>query len=147
MTPIWSGAEEITRIWRIGHRYNAILRPLYFNKRPIDHIAHLRNQFKSINIFKQSYDYIIMLISRKNQLSPFLRIEWSFIVKLWVPFSLGCFVPILVEIDHWLCRGKCLKLVNVFSLFCYNLPLEKSVALHLNKLEVPSPKDAFSKIG
>ena len=28
------------------------------NKRPMGHIAHLRNQFKSINTFELSYDYI-----------------------------------------------------------------------------------------
>ena len=28
------------------------------NKRPMGHIAHLRNQFKSMNTFKRSYDYI-----------------------------------------------------------------------------------------
>ena len=28
-----------------------------YNKRPMGHIAHVRNQFKSINTFAQSYDY------------------------------------------------------------------------------------------
>ena len=32
--------------------------------------------------------------------------------------------------------------VNIFSLFLNYLPLEKGGALHLNKLESPSPKDA-----
>ena len=32
------------------------------NKRPMGHIGYLRNQFKSINIFEQSYDYITTLI-------------------------------------------------------------------------------------
>ena len=44
------------------------------DKRPMDHMAHLRNQFKSINTFEQIYDYqnIIMLIERiKKQLYPF----------------------------------------------------------------------------
>ena len=30
----------------------------HLNKMPMDHIAHLKNQFKSINTFVQSYDYI-----------------------------------------------------------------------------------------
>ena len=34
----------------------------YINKRPIGHIAHLRKQIKSINI----YDYIITLIGEKK---------------------------------------------------------------------------------
>ena len=36
------------------------------NKRPMGHITHLRNQFKSINTFAQCYDYIIRLILREN---------------------------------------------------------------------------------
>ena len=31
----------------------------------------------------------------------------------------------------------------MFSFFCYYLPLEKDKALHLNKLESPSPKDGL----
>ena len=33
-----------------------------------------------------------------------------------------------------------------FSLFCYYLPLEKSIVLHLNKLESPSLKNALCQI-
>ena len=36
--------------------------------------------------------------------------------------------------------------VNVFSLFRYYLPLEKGVALHLKKLEFPSPNDALCQV-
>ena len=36
--------------------------------------------------------------------------------------------------------------VNVFSLFRNYLPLEKGGALHLNKLESPSPKDALCQV-
>ena len=35
---------------------------------------------------------------------------------------------------------------NVFSLFHNYLTLEKGVALHLNKLESPLPKDALCKV-
>ena len=47
------------------------------------HIAHLRNQFKSINTFKKGYDYIITLIRRgKVPYISFMRIEWPLFVKL-----------------------------------------------------------------
>ena len=36
--------------------------------------------------------------------------------------------------------------VNVFSLFCNNLPLQKGGALHLNKLESPTLKDALCQV-
>ena len=38
-----------------------------------------------------------------------------------------------------------LKFVNLFSLFRYYLPLEKGVALHLNKRESLSPKNALNQ--
>ena len=50
--------------------YNGIK---YVNKRPMGHIAHLRNQFKSINInFEKSYDYIITIMrTGKTLFFPF----------------------------------------------------------------------------
>ena len=46
------------------------------NKRPMDHIAHKRKQFKSIN----TNDYIITLIKgRKENIINFMRIYWFFI--------------------------------------------------------------------
>ena len=44
---------------------------------------------------------------------------------------------------QWFLRRRFLNFVNVFLLFCNYLPLEKGGALHLNKLESPSPKDAL----
>ena len=35
---------------------------------------------------------------------------------------------------------------NIISLFCNYLPLEKGVALHLYKLESPSPKEALCQV-
>ena len=39
-----------------------------------------------------------------------------------------------------------MNFINVFSRFCNYFPLEKGGALHLNKLEFPSPKDALCQI-
>ena len=41
----------------------------------------------------------------------------------------------------WFFRKWFLKFVNIFSLFCYYLPLENGMALRLNSLDFPSPKD------
>ena len=46
----------------------------------------------------------------------------------------------------WEWRRRFLNFVNVFSLFPNYLPLEKDGALHLNKLESPSPKDALCQV-
>jgi hypothetical protein len=38
------------------------------------------------------------------------------------------------------------KIVSVFLLFCYYLPLEKGYSLPLNKLESPSPKNDLCQV-
>ena len=119
-------------------------------------------------------------------------------VKIWIPYTLGCFMPNLVEIGpvdlkrgflnifniillfrfylpfekgevlhlnnlkspplkDVLCQvwlkltllfwiGRFLNIFNIISLFCYYLPLEKDVALHLNKRESPSSKDPLCQV-
>ena len=52
----------------------------------------------------------------------------------------------LVEIDPVVLGGRYLNFVNVFSLFRNDLPLENDVALHLEKLESPPPKDALCQV-
>ena len=47
---------------------------------------------------------------------------------------------------QWFWRRRFLKVVNLFSLFPNYLPLEKGVALRLNKIESPSPKDALCQV-
>ena len=49
----------------------------------------------------------------------------SLFVKHWVPFTQGCFMPTLVEIDLMVLQEKNLDFVNECSLFRNNLPLEK----------------------
>ena len=49
----------------------------------------------------------------------------------------------MVEISSVVLEKIFLNFVNVFSLFRNYLPLEKGEALHLNKLEFPSPKECF----
>ena len=53
--------------------------------------------------------------------------------KTWIPITQRCFVPSLVEIGPVVLE-KILK----FSLFHNYLPLEKDMALHLNKHNFPS---------
>ena len=52
---------------------------------------------------------------------------------------------VCLKLALWFLR-RFLKFVNVFSLFRYYLPLEKGLALHLNKYESPSPKDALCQV-
>ena len=52
----------------------------------------------------------------------------------------------LVKNGQVVLKKKFLNFVNVFSLFRNYLPLEKGGALHLNKHEYPSPKDAMCQV-
>ena len=54
---------------------------------------------------------------------------------------------ICLKLAQWFWRRRFLNFVNVFSLIRNYLPLEKGGALHLNKLESPSPKDALCQVG
>ena len=51
-----------------------------------------------------------------------------------------------LKLAQWFWRRRFLNFVNVFLLFPIYIPLEKAVALHLNKLESPSPKDALCQV-
>ena len=80
--------------------------------------------------------YLVLVI-----ISPW-KTECPFIWTNLNPFTQGCFVLIKFcwkVLVQWFWR-------NVFSLFCYSLPLEKAGAFHLNKLEYPSLKDALCHI-
>ena len=119
---------------------------LFFEKtkRPMGHITHLRKQFKSIN----TYDYIIMLIwRRKKTIINFMRIYWSFIWTNLNPLhprmlcaKFGWNWPSGSEEEDFLISSM------YFLLFCNYLTLEKGRALHLNKLESPSAKDALCQV-
>ena len=51
-----------------------------------------------------------------------------------------------LKLAQWFWSRRFFNFVNVFSLFRNYLPLEKGRALHLNKLESPSPKDALCQV-
>ena len=56
---------------------------------------------------------------------------------------LKCHPRILCAKFGWNWPSGSLNFVNVFSLFCYHLPLVKGGTLHSNKLKSPSPKEAL----
>ena len=107
------------------------------------HTAHWRKQFKSID----TYDYTITLIKRrKKTFLTLLEFIGSSFEETWIPFTQGCLVPNLVEIGPVVWRRRFFNFVNVFSLFRNYLPFEKGGALHLIKIESPSPKDALCQV-
>ena len=116
------------------------------NKRPMGHITHLRNQFKSINTFVPCYDYTITLIKRKTPISFFLRIKWSFMCKkLESPPLKDAMCQVWLKLAQWFWR-RFLKFFKYFLLFCHYLPLEKDGHFIWKKLDFPLPKDTLCQI-
>ena len=54
---------------------------------------------------------------------------------------------VMLKLAQWSLRRWFLNILNRTLLFRYYLPLKKAVALHLNKLESPLPKDVCAKFG
>jgi hypothetical protein len=61
--------------------------------------------------------------------------------KLEFPSSKDNLYKIWLNLAFWFWRRRYLKIVNVFLLFRYYLPLKKGYPLPLNKRESPLPKD------
>ena len=83
---------------------------LTINKRPMDHIAHLRM------FHVKSYQYVVA--DKEKKLISFLRKEWFFICKKmkinWIPITQRRFLPCVVKkIDEVVLK----KLFNAFKIF------------------------------
>ena len=66
--------------------------------------------------------------------------------KLESPSTRDTLCQVWLKLAQWFWKRRFLNFVNVFftiSYICNYLPLEKGRALHLNKLESPSPKNAL----
>ena len=66
--------------------------------------------------------------------------------KLESPSPKDALCQVWLKLTQWFWRRIFLKFVIVFLLFRNYLSLEKGVALHLNKFESPSPKDALFQV-
>ena len=88
-----------------------------------------------------------MLIKRRK--THLLLYEKSIVLhsnKLEFPSPKDALCQVWLKLAQWFWRGRFLNFINVFSLFPNKLPMGKGRALHLNKLEFPSPKDALCHV-
>ena len=103
--------------------------------------------FKMAYLFWRSHEHIfhyvvitcIYILYNSNGISGHLNN-----VELSSPKDALC--KVWSKLAQWFWRRRFLNFVNVFSLFRNYLPLEKGGALHLNKLESPSPTDALCQV-
>ena len=63
--------------------------------------------------------------------------------KLESPPSKDALCHVWLKLAQWFWRNRLLTIFNINVLFRFYLPLEKCVALHLNKFECPLPKDTL----
>ena len=97
---------------------------------------------KKIFKFRQS----IFAIS---YLSPFGKglALWALHLKqLESPSPKDALCKVWLKLAQWFWRRRFFNFVNAFLLFRNYLSLEKGRALHLQKLESPSPKDALCQV-
>ena len=88
-----------------------------------------------------------MLSKRRIKIHYLLYESWMVLHlnKLEYPSPKDALWQVWLKLVQWFLR-RFLNFVNVFSLFHNYVSLEKGGALHLNKLESPSPKDALCQV-
>ena len=69
------------------------------------------------------------------------------LIKLESPSPKNALCQVWLKLVQCFWRTRFLNLINVFSLFCYHLHLEKGVALHLNNLNPFQTKMLCAKFG
>ena len=83
--------------------------------------------------------YFIIIFSWKR--------SWPFILnKIESPLPKDTFCRASLKLAQWFWRRIFLSFVKICLIFRNYLPLEKSVALHLNEIESPSPKDVLCQV-
>ena len=96
----------------------------------------MRRFFNYVNIFSLFRNYLPLGKGRALHLN-----------KLESPSSKYALCQLWLKLAQFLRKRRFLNFVNVFSLFRNYLPFEKGRAIHLNKFESPSPKDALCEFG
>ena len=66
--------------------------------------------------------------------------------RMWLFFLSDALCQVWLKLAQWFCRRRILNIINIILLFRHYFPMEKDVALHLNKLESPPPKDALCQV-
>ena len=72
-----------------------------------------------------------------------MALHWN---KLEFTSSKDALCEVWLKLAHWFWRRRFLMFVNVLLLFHNYLLFEKGVALYLNKLKSPSPKNALCQV-
>ena len=93
-----------------------------------------RRFLKNINVFSQFGNYFLLEKGGSLHLNKFES-----------PLSKDTLCQVLLKLAQWFWRRRFYKNINVFSQFRNYLPLEKGMALYLNKLESLYPRMLCAK--
>ena len=85
------------------------------------------------------YFCYFVIISPWKRVGPFIWTNLN-------PSPKNALFQVWLKLAQWFWRRRIFNVVNIFLLFCNYLPLEKDRALHLNKLESPSTKNALCQV-
>ena len=91
--------------------------------------------FKVFNVFLLFYNYL-----------PFEKGVALHLNKLESPPFKDVLCQVWLKLAQWFWRRRSFKVFNVFLLFPNNLSFEKSIALHLNKLESSLLRDTLCQV-
>ena len=96
--------------------------------------------------WRKRFFNFVNVISRFRNYLPFEKGGALHLNKLISPSHKDALCQVWLKLAQWFSRRRFFNFVNVFSLFRNYLPLGKDGALHLNKPESPSPKDALCQV-
>ena len=99
----------------------------------------VKNRIFKNNIFLTWHSLISLFCyypSLKEDMSLHFNIVWS-------PLHKDTLCQVWFKLAKWFLRKRVLKVVIVFSVCGYHLPLIKCMALYLNKFEFPLPKNTL----
>ena len=94
---------------------------------------------------REFFNFVNVFLLFRNNL-PFEKSGALHLNKVESPSPKDALWQVWLKLVLWFWRRKFLNFVNEFLVYQNNLPLEKGGALHLNKLESPSPKDASCQV-
>ena len=80
-------------------------------------------------------------------LSPLRKGRGPIFEQTWILITQNAVCQVWLKLALWFLRGRFLRFVNVFSIFPYDLPLEKGVALPWTNLNLHHPRLLCAKFG
>jgi hypothetical protein len=103
-------------------------------------------QFSLLVLKKKIFFKIFSAFSLFRYYLPLERVYPRLLNKLESPSPKDDLCQVLLKLAQWFWRRRSLNDPTPFLHFCDYLPFEEELALYLNKLEFPLPKDKLYQV-